>query len=57
MSFDTRAGTRGARQPNGWVARQMNNLMSRRLRRKRGGTLMGLNSLVLTTVGGKTGLQ
>jgi deazaflavin-dependent oxidoreductase (nitroreductase family) len=57
MSFDTRAGTRGARQPRGWVARQMNSIMSRRLSRKGGGKLMGLNSLVLTTVGGKTGLQ
>lgn len=55
MSFDTRAGTRGARQPAGFLARQMNTFMSRRLRRKRGGTFMGLNALVLTTVGRKSG--
>jgi deazaflavin-dependent oxidoreductase (nitroreductase family) len=55
VSFDTRAGTRGARQPAGFLARQMNTFMSRRLRRKRGGTFMGLNALVLTTVGRKSG--
>jgi deazaflavin-dependent oxidoreductase (nitroreductase family) len=57
MSFDTRAGTRGARQPPGWLARQMNSIMSQRVRRKRGGTFMGLNALVLTTVGRKSGVQ
>ena len=57
MSFDTRAGTRGARQPAGFLARQMNKLMSERVRRKRGGTFMGLNVLVLTTVGRKSGAE
>ncbi|MGH3300943.1 MAG: nitroreductase/quinone reductase family protein [Streptosporangiaceae bacterium] len=57
MSFDTPAGTRGARQPGGWVPRQLNTLMSRRVRRKRGGTFMGMNALVLTTIGRKSGLK
>jgi deazaflavin-dependent oxidoreductase (nitroreductase family) len=55
MSFDTPAGTRGGRQPKGLIARQMNNLMSRRVRRKP--TFMGMNALVLTTVGRKSGLS
>jgi deazaflavin-dependent oxidoreductase (nitroreductase family) len=57
VSFDTRAGTRGARQPTGFLARQMNTLMSARVRRKRGGTFMGLNALVLTTVGRRSGAR
>jgi deazaflavin-dependent oxidoreductase (nitroreductase family) len=57
MSFDTRAGTRGARQPKGLLARQLNSLMSRRVRRKRGGTFMGLNTLVLTTIGRRSGAR
>jgi deazaflavin-dependent oxidoreductase (nitroreductase family) len=53
MSFDTPAGTRGRRVPSGWVYRQLNKLMARRIRRS--GQLSGLNALILTTVGGKTG--
>jgi deazaflavin-dependent oxidoreductase (nitroreductase family) len=56
MSFDTPAGTRGRRQPKGWVPRQLNNVMSWRVRRSRDGKFMGMNALVLTTVGGKSGL-
>jgi deazaflavin-dependent oxidoreductase (nitroreductase family) len=56
MSFDTPAGSRGARQPKGWIARRANTMMVRRLSRKGGGKLMGHDSLVLTTVGRKTGL-
>ncbi len=56
MSFDTRAGTRGARQPSGPFFRWLNKVMSRRLRRK-GGTMMGFNALVLTTVGAKSGAR
>ena len=33
MSFDTAPGTRGGRLPKGWVFRQLNNLMARRVRR------------------------
>ncbi|MFI6735160.1 nitroreductase/quinone reductase family protein [Nonomuraea sp. NPDC050451] len=57
MSFDTPAGTRGARQPAGWAFRWLNTLMARRLRRKGGGTFMGFNALILTTVGRKSGLE
>jgi hypothetical protein len=56
MSFDTPAGTRGARQPSGPFFRWMNTVMSRRLRRK-GGKMMGFNALVLTTVGAKSGAK
>ncbi len=56
MSFDTRNGTRGSRQPSGPFFRWMNNLMARRLRRK-GGKMMGFNALVLTTVGRKSGTE
>lgn len=56
MSFDTRAGTRGARQPSGPFHRWLNKVMSRRLRRK-GGRMMGFNALVLTTVGAKSGAR
>jgi deazaflavin-dependent oxidoreductase (nitroreductase family) len=57
MSFDTRAGTHGARQPAGWAYRWGNRLMARRIRRKGGGQVMGFNALVLTTVGRKSGLE
>ncbi|MEV6030725.1 nitroreductase/quinone reductase family protein [Nonomuraea sp. NPDC052116] len=57
MSFDTPAGTRGARQPAGRAFRWLNELMARRLRRKGGGTFMGFNALILTTVGRKSGLE
>lgn len=56
MSFDTRPGTRGARQPKGRIMSWMNRLMARRLRR-RGGKFQGFNALVLTTVGRKSGLE
>ncbi|MEV4014543.1 nitroreductase/quinone reductase family protein [Nonomuraea angiospora] len=57
MSFDTPAGTRGARQPAGRAFRWLNTLMARRLRRKGGGKFMGFNALILTTVGRKSGLE
>ena len=56
MSFDTANGTRGARQPNGWVFRQVNKLMASRVRRG-GGKVLGFNALVLITVGRKTGAE
>jgi hypothetical protein len=34
MSFDTTAGTRGARQPSGFALRAVNRLMASRIRRK-----------------------
>lgn len=54
MSFDTPAGTRGARQPSGPFFRWLNGWAARRLRHK-GGKMMGFNALVLTTVGRKSG--
>ena len=57
MSFDTTAGTRGGRQPAGFAFRWGNKLMARRIRRKGGGKFAGLNALVLTTVGRKTGAE
>ena len=56
MSFDTPTGTRGARQPSGPFFRWLNNVMSRRVRRK-GGRIMGFNALVLTTIGAKSGAK
>jgi deazaflavin-dependent oxidoreductase (nitroreductase family) len=57
MSFDTRAGTRGARQPSGALFRWLNKVMARRVRRKGGGKFMGFNALVLTTIGAKSGAE
>lgn len=55
MSFNTPNGTRGARQPSaGRLMRWMNGFMASRIRRK-GGKAMGMNALVLTTVGRKSG--
>jgi deazaflavin-dependent oxidoreductase (nitroreductase family) len=55
MSFTSRSGSRGARQPkSGPVMRFINSMVSRRIRR--GGKLMGgTDGLILTTVGAKTG--
>ncbi len=56
MSFDTPAGTRGARQPrSGPMMRWVNKTMAGRIRRS--GKMMGFSALVLTTVGAKTGAE
>jgi deazaflavin-dependent oxidoreductase (nitroreductase family) len=55
LSFDTTNGTRGARQPTKMV-RFINKLVMSRIRRK-GGKIMGMNGLVLTTVGRKSGVE
>jgi deazaflavin-dependent oxidoreductase (nitroreductase family) len=59
MSFDTPAGTRGARQPGtgGPVGRWMQKRIMNRIRRK--GKMMGLgfDALVLTTTGRKSGAE
>jgi len=55
MSFDTTAGTRGARQPGGFVFLWGNKLMASRIRKS--GKFQGFNALVLTTVGRKTGRE
>jgi deazaflavin-dependent oxidoreductase (nitroreductase family) len=56
MSFDTTAGTRGARQPSGFAAQWGNKLMAGRIR-KGGAKFLGFNALVLTTVGRKSGVE
>ncbi|WP_328998097.1 nitroreductase family deazaflavin-dependent oxidoreductase [Kribbella sp. NBC_00709] len=53
MSFDTKAGTRGARQPKGRLMLWVNRLMARRIRR--GGKFMGFDALILRTIGRKSG--
>lgn len=53
MSFSHPTGTRGAKQP-GRTFRWMNRLLMRRARRTHR-TTMGMNLLVLTTVGRKSG--
>jgi deazaflavin-dependent oxidoreductase (nitroreductase family) len=58
MSFEkTPAGTRGKSMPgvNSPVSKWINNQMVRRARHKQDGKFMGMNVLVLTTVGAKTG--
>jgi deazaflavin-dependent oxidoreductase (nitroreductase family) len=57
MSFDTTAGTRGARQPAGFLFRWGNKVMASRIRRKGGAKFLGFNALVLTTVGRKSGVE
>jgi deazaflavin-dependent oxidoreductase (nitroreductase family) len=56
MEFDTPAGTRGARQPPAALAKWLNKVMAGRVRRS-SGKIMGLNALVLTTIGAKTGAE
>jgi deazaflavin-dependent oxidoreductase (nitroreductase family) len=57
MSFDTRNGTRGARQPKGAFLRWTNTLMSRWIARKGKAPGMGFDALVLVTLGAKTGQE
>lgn len=54
MAFASKAGTRGARQPGGFVLRTFNRFLAKRIR-KGGGSAMGLDTLLLLTVGSKTG--
>jgi deazaflavin-dependent oxidoreductase (nitroreductase family) len=55
MGFDTLNGTRG-RRPAGAGMRWLNKLAIRGIRRK-GGPFMGINALLLTTIGRKSGLE
>ncbi len=55
-SFDNPAGSRGTRQPAGPVLRWLNKMMMSWIRR-RSGTFMGMNALVLTTIGRKSGVE
>jgi deazaflavin-dependent oxidoreductase (nitroreductase family) len=57
MSFDTRNGTKGARQPRaGRLMRWFNSWAMNRIR-KSGKFMGGMNALVLTTVGRKSGAK
>lgn len=57
MSFDTHNGTRGARQPKASrLMRWFNNRTMNRIRRN-GGKFMGMNALVLVTVGARSGAE
>lgn len=56
MTFVSRNGTRGGPQPNGRFMRWMNGLAARRIK-KHGGSMAGMNALVLTTVGKKSDLE
>ena len=56
MTFDTPAGSRGARQPRaGLLRRWVNKTAAGRIRRS--GKMMGFNALILTTVGAKSGAE
>jgi deazaflavin-dependent oxidoreductase (nitroreductase family) len=59
MSFDTRAGTRGGRQPGagGAVGRWLTKRAIDRIRRKGRMPGLGFNALVLTTIGRKSGVE
>jgi deazaflavin-dependent oxidoreductase (nitroreductase family) len=56
VSFDTPAGTHGARQPPGLVLRWVNKMAASRIRRT-GKMGSGFDALVLTTVGAKSGAE
>ncbi|HET7901946.1 MAG TPA: nitroreductase/quinone reductase family protein [Candidatus Nanopelagicales bacterium] len=53
-SFDASDGTRGGRQPGGAVMSWFNRRMAARIRRG-GGKAMGLDPLLLITIGAKSG--
>lgn len=55
MAFDTRNGTRGARQPTANPLLKLGNKLMMRRARKSTGTTAGMRLLVLTTIGKKSG--
>ena len=59
MSFETRNGTRGGRQPGtgGAVGRWMQQRVMNRIRRKGKMIGLGFDALVLTTIGSKSGVE
>ncbi len=57
MTFQTSRGSRGRRQPSGWLSRRVNKVVTRRMRRSGSGKIMGLNALILTTVGRRSGVE
>ncbi|WP_172827710.1 nitroreductase/quinone reductase family protein [Mycobacterium colombiense] len=57
MTFNTPNGTHGARQPRaGRLMRWFNGWNMKRIRQK-GGKVMGMDALVLTTIGRKSGTE
>lgn len=54
MTFSHPRGTRGSRPPHGRMVRWVNKIAMSRIRRS-GGTFMGMDTLILTTVGRKSG--
>jgi deazaflavin-dependent oxidoreductase (nitroreductase family) len=59
MSFDSRSGTRGARQPGtgGPIGRWLTKRIIDRIRRKGRMPGLGFDALILTTVGRKSGVE
>jgi deazaflavin-dependent oxidoreductase (nitroreductase family) len=59
MSFDTHAGTRGARQPGagGPIGRWLTKRAINRIRRKGKMPGLGFNALILTTIGRRSGVE
>ena len=57
MVFDTQRGSRGARQPRGRWLVWLNRLVAGRVRRGGGKLAGGMDVLVLTTVGRRTGVE
>lgn len=55
MSFESRSGTRGARQPSAGVVLRFANRLMMRVARRGSGNLGQMNLLVLHTVGSKSG--
>src|SRR5262245_140132 len=55
MSFDTRRGTRGNRQPAGRMLRWVNRIAANRIRRRGSGSRMGFDVLILITGGRRSG--
>ena len=54
-SFDATNGTRGGRQPGGFFMAWFNRRMAKKIRSGSGATAMGLEPLLLITVGAKSG--
>lgn len=57
MTFDTPAGTRGARMHGGALLKWGNRHNISTIRKKGGRGVMGMNTLVLTTVGARSGQE
>ncbi|HWD81475.1 MAG TPA: nitroreductase family deazaflavin-dependent oxidoreductase [Kribbella sp.] len=57
MSFDTQAGTHGARQPRGRALHWMNGLVRLVIRRTGRRKVAGFGMLVLRTIGRKSGIE